>query len=276
MRSIIYDIEVKHKVFYIIQQGRKTGFYLTNRLSKTFFHYLQKGIMVDFEITARTKRIGHHKYYQVAHFNQVVSLSPKRVFYDIYKLRRDMASVLEHHDYYMFLDFEMTMPSYTADEFRPEIIQVGYVIAKAKGPIISSKSYYVLPKTDRTLTKRTKKFLNLDEHIFFEEAITYQKFYTHLKEVIDTYHPKFVVWGKNDVSALNDSYLLHEVEPITKDYDFIDLLKLHKDYYNLKDDLGLFKAYKTYYEVEFKQTHDANDDALVTKYVFDAFLTYMA
>ena len=89
------------------------------------------------------------------------------------------------------------------------------------------------------------------------------------------YNPKLVVWGKNDLSALNDSYVLHDKDKLTSDENFIDLLKLHKDYFNLKDDLGLFKAYKTYYDVAFSQAHDAKDDALVTKYVFDAFLEYM-
>ena len=57
--------------------------------------------------------------------------------------------------------------------------------------------------------------------------------------------------------------------------DFIDLLKLHKDYFNLKDDLGLFKAYQVYYKIDETQAHDAHDDALITKQVFDAFIDYI-
>ena len=100
-------------------------------------------------------------------------------------------------------------------------------------------------------------------------------FYKDLERVIETYHPKLVVWGKNDISALKDSYEMHQKVSLTYEQDFIDLLKLHKDYYNLKDDLGLFKAFKTYYDVEELQVHDAKDDAAVTKYVFDAFMSYM-
>ena len=80
---------------------------------------------------------------------------------------------------------------------------------------------------------------------------------------------------KNDLTALNDSFILNNKPKITEDHDFIDLLKLHKDYFNLKDDLGLFKAYQTYYGITFDQAHDAKDDAFVTKLVFDAFLSYM-
>ncbi|HHW80058.1 MAG TPA: hypothetical protein GX742_04540, partial [Acholeplasmataceae bacterium] len=55
---------------------------------------------------------------------------------------------------------------------------------------------------------------------------------------------------------------------------FVDLLKLHKDYFNLRNDVGLFKAYETYYEKNAEQVHDAKADAKITKKVFDAFLQY--
>ena len=124
--------------------------------------------------------------------------------------------------------------------------------------------------------KRGKE-LNLteDELAFYESAIHYDDFYDKLAFIVNTYHPKFIVWGKNDISALHDSYRLHQKKPLTVATDFIDLLKLHKDYYNLKDDLGLFKAYQTYYKIDETQAHDALDDALITKQVFDAFIDYM-
>jgi sporulation inhibitor KapD len=275
MRRIITDIHIKDQAFFVLYQGRKIGFHLTNKLHKTFFYYLDKGVLVDFEVSPKTKKIGHNIYYQVAYFNQIVSLNPYIIHYDLKKLRQEMYDVLTHNDYYLFIDFEMTMPGYTDKYFVPEIIQVGYVLAKPKEDILVQDGFYVTPILRPTLSKRTKRFLGLDDETFFSQSKPYDEFYLRLKEIIDTYHPKLVVWGKNDISALNDSYKLHDVNKLTEDYQFIDLLKLHKDYYNLKDDLGLFKAYKTYYNVDFKQAHDAKDDALVTKYVFDAFLDYM-
>ncbi|MCR3906219.1 MAG: exonuclease domain-containing protein [Tenericutes bacterium] len=276
MRKIIHSVDPKLKIFYMIFNGRKLGFYMTNRLSKTFFPYLRKGVLIDFEITARMKKIGNMKYYQVAHFNQIISLQPYVVHYDLYKLREDMRTVLASNKYYLFIDFEMTMPGYRdRDCFKSEIIQVGYVLSEAKGNIILQDGYYILPKERRTLSRRTKRFLKLEEETFFNEATEYENFYQKLQDIINIYQPKFVCWGKNDVTALNDSYEFHDKKRLTLDQDFIDLLKLHKDYFNLRDDLGLFKAYKTYYQVDFEQAHDAKDDALVTKYVFDAFLDYM-
>jgi sporulation inhibitor KapD len=275
MTKIIYDINRELKIFYLIIEGRKIGFHLSNRLAKTFFDYLRKGVLVDFEIATKRKKIHGKLYFQVAHFNRIISLEPHRVHYDLYQLRKDMQDVLKQYKYYLFIDFEMTMPGYTSTAFTPEIIQVGYVLSEAQGDIIEQNGYYVLPAPSTNLSKRTKKFLKLDELKFYEDAIHYEKFYEDLNRIIEKYQPKFVVWGKNDITALNDSYRLHHKNAITQDTDFIDLLKLHKDYYNLKDDLGLFKAYKTYFEIDGIQHHDANDDALVTKYVFDAFMLHM-
>lgn len=275
MRKIIYAVDTKHPIFYLILEGRKIGFYLSNRLSKIFMSYLDQGVLVDFEIQPRMKKIGIIYFYQIAHFNQIIRLNPYQIHYDLYRLRDQMKQVLSHNDYYLFIDFEMTMPGYHPDTFRPEIIQVGYVLAQAKKDAILHDGYYILPKDDRTLSKRTKRFLKLEEETFFQEAVPYDVFYTKLKDIIETYHPKLIVWGKNDLTALHDSFNLHEKPKLTTDQDFIDLLKLHKDYFNLKDDLGLFKAYQTYYDVEYDQAHDAKDDAKVTKLVFDAFLSYM-
>ncbi|RJX25690.1 MAG: hypothetical protein C4537_03990 [Acholeplasma sp.] len=275
MKRIIHSINDKTKVFYLVLEGKKIGFYLSNRLAKVFFPYLHEGVLVDFEIQEKTKKIGHEHVYQVAFFEQIISLDPFHVHYDLHRLRKEMQEVLIQDRYYLFIDFEMTMPGYKEINFKPEIIQVGYLLSKAKENALLQEGYYVAPLPQTTLSRRTKKFLSLDELKFYEEAITYQDFYHKLKKIIDQYHPKLVVWGKNDMTALDDSYQIHQVLPLTFTEDFIDLLKLHKDYFNLKDDLGLFKAYQTYYDVAIDQSHDAIDDAHVTKLVFDAFISHM-
>ena len=275
MKKIITSINHQDKVFYIIESGRKLGFHLTNKLSKTFFDYLDEGVLVDFEIGPKVKKIKNRIYYQVAHFNQIISLHPYRVHYDLKKLQKDMKDVLIQDQYYLFIDFEMTMPGYTDVTFLPEIIQVGYVLSKINQQPVKQEGYYVKPILRPTLSRRTKRFLKLDDETFFAQAKPYEILYHDLKNVIETYHPKLVVWGKNDITALSDSYKLNHYPKLTDDKDFIDLLKLHKDYYNLKDDLGLFKAYKTYYQTDLSQVHDAMDDATVTKLVFDAFIHHI-
>ena len=103
MKKIIWSIDIKTKVFYLIINGRKVGFYLSNRLAKTFFMYLRKGVLVDFEVSARKKRIGVFSYYQVSHFNQIISLKPYYVHYDLNKMRAEMKQVLESNQYYLFI-----------------------------------------------------------------------------------------------------------------------------------------------------------------------------
>lgn len=275
MKRIIHSINEHTKVFYLILEGKKIGFYLSNRLAKVFFPYLHEGVLVDFAIQEKMKKIGHEHVYQVAFFEQIISLDPYHIHYDLHKLRKEMQEVLNQDRYYLFIDFEMTMPGYKEVDFKPEIIQVGYLLAKAKENPIIQEGYYVAPRATTTLSKRTKKFLSLDETKFYEEAIPYPAFYEKLNQIIRQYQPKLVVWGKNDMTALDDSYIIHQVTSLTSESDFIDLLKLHKDYFNLKDDLGLFKAYQAYYDIAIDQSHDAIDDAHVTKLVFDAFISHM-
>ena len=52
------------------------------------------------------------------------------------------------------------------------------------------------------------------------------------------------------------------------------MLVLHRDYFNINQDIGLFKAYQTYFpENNIKpQKHDAVEDARVTKTIFFEFL----
>jgi sporulation inhibitor KapD len=275
VRKIISKVNYKQKAFYIISEGKMIGFYLSNRLAKTFLHHLREGILVDFVYSNHKKRYHNRYLFQVLYFQQIISLDPYYIHFDLEQLRLDMRNVLNQHDYFLFLDFEMTMPGYRQKGFRTEIIQVGYVLSKAKGPIIIEDGYYVLPLDLRSMTRRTYKFLSINEELFLNEAKPYSHFYQALAQIIDQYHPKLVVWGKNDATILEDSYQLQQIPSLTTEKDFIDLLKLHKDYYNLKDDLGLFKAYKAYYDVEHKQAHHAKDDALVTKYVFDGFIDLM-
>lgn len=275
MKKIIWSVNRKSNIFYLVMEGKRVGFYLTARLAKTFMPYLKQGVMVDFAVTGKTKKIGTEMAHQVAHFILVASLDPDVIHYDLMAMRQQMQEVLSKHEHYVFIDFEMTMPGYQKTPFRPEIIQIGYVVSKAKKDVIESGSAYVLPKTDRVLTKRTRRFLMIEDDDFFRQAVPYKTVYELIARLKQTYHPKYVVWGKNDVVALLDSYQLNQVDPLCDETDFIDLLKLHKDYFNLKDDLGLFKAYKGYYGTDFEQRHDASDDALVTKFVFDAFVMAM-
>lgn len=254
-------------------EGQRVGFYLTRSLAKIFSEHLEKGYLIDFEISDFSKTIGREKFYQVSHFNKIESLKPYSIIYDIELLRRDMKNVIVKYDYYLFIDFEMSMPGYKRGPFQSEIIQFGAELTDNKGNSILGRNYYIKPLAKK-LSLRTIKFLDLDLDEFNRDSKPFDYFYLDLKDIINTYQPKIVVWGKNDVMALTSAYELHNLLPLTTEYDFFDLLTLHKDYFNLNQDLGLFKAYQTYFPNDKikKQKHDAKDDANITKTIFFEFL----
>lgn len=274
MKLIIKDINKNKKTFYCYIGNRKIGFYLTNRLAKIFFDLLEEGVLVDFEISSNEKRIGKRLYHQVMHFNEIKKLTNSRALYNHKKLKKDMVTFLEEKDYFLFLDLEMTIPYPRQRNFIPEIVQYGLYLTNKEGNSIFEDGSYVKTELQNPVSRRTFRFLNIGEDIYHSQAKHFDHFYQILKAILDKYNPKIVVWGKNDIIAIEHSYNIHKVEELTTRNNFIDLLKLHKDYFNLKNDLGLFKAYETYYEKSFAQVHDAKADAKVTKKVFDAFLEY--
>ncbi|MBN3490701.1 hypothetical protein JV173_04140 [Acholeplasma equirhinis] len=279
MKTFIHDIDEKKKLFYCIINRKKEAFYLSNRLAKTFFPILKVNQLVDFEVKdLQVRKFEGHpmKVYPVSYFKEIINLKPKRVLYDLEQLRKDMKKVLKKYKYFLFLDLEMSMPGYGPEKFIPEIIQAGYVLSNKAGDVLVDEGYYIRPKHDSAINKRTIKFLKLDEEHFFNTAKTYKYFYEGLKEIVSKFKPQIVVWGKNDIQALNFSYEINHMQPLTKENMFIDLLKLHKDYFNLQNDLGLFDAYKQYYLTDLEdQSHDARTDAIITKDVFDAFISQM-
>jgi sporulation inhibitor KapD len=272
MRAIVYRIDEIKKIVWIKKRNKLIPFMLSNKMAKTYMSVLFDGVLIDFdieELLSKTKKIKH--------LNQIISLRPYRVIHDTFQLRKDMFQVINKIHNYVFIDFEMNMPAYghKGKTFQSEIIQYGYIVTNKYFEELERGSNYVFTKSHSLLSDRTLKFLKLDLDTYIDQAISYYTFYDQLRFLKDTYQPKFVIWGKNDLQVLNDSYMLHDKEKITSDLDFIDALKLHKDYYDLKDDLGLFAAFNTYYETLEDQAHDALTDAMMTAQIMKAFKDIM-
>src|SRR5690554_3206445 len=166
MKTLIHSTNPKQKIFYCIINQKKEAFYLPNRLAKVFLTILKKGVLVDFEVTTPVQRKVDNKYinvYPVSHFNLIMQLKPRRVLYDLNKLRLDMKRVLKKYKHFLFLDLEMSMPGYKRGPHTPEIIQVGYVLAHKSGEVIMDNGYFVRALKEDAINKRTIKFLDLDE-----------------------------------------------------------------------------------------------------------------
>lgn len=276
MKRIIHSIDEKNHYFGTVSDGKIEYYYLTKAQAKKYFAYLDKGYLVDFELYNKRKKIDDRYAWQVAYFSLIKAPINKRhrVIYDLRKIRSQMRRVLEDIEYVLFLDLEMTMPPYFKGPFEAEIIQAGYVLRSSEGEVLIQDKIFVKPTKYPKISPRTEKFLKLDQR-YYEQAVDYMIFYNQIYDIISVYKPKIIVWGRNDIIALKASYQINQVKSLADDHQFINLLQIHKNYYNLSDDLGLFKAYELYYHKAYNQAHDALDDALVTKYVFDALLIQM-
>lgn len=271
MRAIIYSIDYEKRYVYIRENRRLIKLLLSHKIASIFLPILNPGMLIDVD----TKRV-HRYLHKVKTFKQVISLKPYRMLYDIDMLRLDMQAFMEDIKHFVFLDFEMSMPSYKhKGYFQSEIIQFGLVVTDHKFTPLYESSHYLYDQHKHPLTERTKKFLKLDQETYDQQAMPYALLYETMDYIKKTYQPKWVVWGKNDIQVLKDSFNIHEKSSLLESTDFIDMLKLHKDYYHLKDDLGLLKAYQMYYQDTVTQSHDALDDAKMTLYITKAFMKLM-
>lgn len=271
MKKIIHKVNEKLGYFEVIVSDKIVYIYLTKRQRKQYNDYLVEGNFVEFTLKDKTKKINKINAHSLNYFITIERKTKRgtKVLYDLNVIRNNILEVLSNFNYYLFMDLEMTMPHYYKTPFEAEIIQVGYVLTNKNLEVIKKDNYYVTPTKYKKISKRTTNFLNITLDVF-DNANEYSYFYEDLKKLINKYHPKIIVWGRNDVLAINKSYKLNDVRQLTKRNDFIDLLNIHKTYYQLDDDLGLFSAYEKYYGKMLNQEHDALDDAKVMMDVFKA------
>ena len=188
-----------------------------------------------------------------------------------HELRQTINTLLDSN-YYAFLDLEFSMsgPEYRGMKFHPEIIQFGLIIADAEGNLVEKFSAYVKPTLFPHVSGKTQEFLKITESAI-AYGMSYQDFYDYIKEVIARYNPIFLVWGVSDGFILENSYLLNQVEPLFEPDQLIDLQRVHRQYYQIGQDIGLYNAIKSYEIFTGTQIHDAIVDALVLHNIFYKF-----
>lgn len=275
----IREVDYDNRIFSILRKNRIEYFYLSRNQMKRYSSYLYAGLFVYFRSSDLKKHHHHYLCYDVISFIKMMRKTRKgnTVFYDIDTIQEGVVKLLNQNHNRMFLDLEFTMPpfQYTKDsygkEFMPEIIQYGIYIENKDGQLLDCDSALVKPVDKKGLNSRTYGFLNLGPNNF-RKAISYLEFYNNLKYYMETYNPVIYVWGKNDMSVMENSYNIHSVPSITKRKDFINLMQVIKNYYSIKSDIGLFKAAELFQnKQESLQGHDALDDAYMTMKVFHLF-----
>jgi len=202
---------------------------------------------------------------------KILNEAIKYVCYDLKNIKSGTKDLVNELGVKMFLDLEMSMHPYKQDKnFKQEIIQVGIHMVDKEGHIIYKYNELVKPTIHKKLTRRTIKFLKLTQEEV-DQGIPFSEFYFEFRRLIEKYDPAVIVWGRNDFLALRDGYKINELPSLHKKTRYINLLKVHKNYYNLKNDLGLFNALSLYQERPDKQAHNAYEDAFVTSLIFDGF-----
>lgn len=271
--GVIHDADIDNRYFSMLINGQLYFFYLQNNLIKKFKKYLHKGRFVQFECYDESAIIEHRRMFKVKHFIKIIRKRYRKqeIYYDIDIIRSGIVDLVNGMENMMFLDLEMSMHDWNVSKsFKSEIIQAGYIITDKDGNYLHQDSFYIRPTLFKKLTKRTKTFLKIDDDDL-NNGLSYQNFYDKFNGILDKYNPTIIVWGKNDILSLKDSYNLNGVPSLEAKCNFVNILQVQKNYYNLKSDLGLFKAYKAYLGNDYVQAHDALEDAIVTKDVFFAF-----
>ncbi len=272
--GILHGVIDDKRIIAIKSKKKVNFYYMSKGMFKNFMMYFTPEIYV-FLTVSTSKRV--HKGYLVQNVISIEKvLSPKKnvpkVYYDISIIKSGVKRIVNKKCNKLFIDFEMSMPPYSDyKNFVSEIIQVGYILTDNEGHEIERYRNYVKPKIYPVISLRTIKFLHVMQ-ADIDTGIEYIELYSKLKKIKHDYNPMVFVWGKNDQLELNKLNKLHKLNNFTKTMQFMDLLNLHKIYFGLKNDLGLFNAFNMYSDVDLsKQKHDAFEDALVTKQIFDSF-----
>ena len=272
----IHTIDIKNKLVGILINKKIQFYYFQNSQMNLFKRYLYVGNWVEIEYDESHKIIkGKKEAFIVSFVYKISSIDKynKIIYYDKKMLNTSLSNFLKSLGNIMVLDLEMTMPSYNfkGKGFKAEIIQAGYMIINGEGEEIARYSKYIKPILQPKLSKRAEDFLKLDSFEFEANAISYDEFYEEFSEALDIYKPVILVYGKNDIIVLNDSYTINDKPSLSYKTRFINLCQLIKNYYDLRNDPGLFKLYKIYYDNQDIQIHDAFNDSEVTALVFKAF-----
>jgi len=270
----IKNIYPKKRIISLLVQDKVVYFYLQRNLMKKFSRYLIKGRFISFEAFEEVKVMHKLKTYQVDHFIKIIMQRHRKqvVYYDLSVVKNEIKDLLERKKYRMYLDLELAMhPYYKTNNFVQEIIQSGLVLEDADGNILEKHFDFVKPVKFPKITSRTAKFLNVTQKEI-DSGIIPIEYHTKLKRIIDNYDPMIIVWGKNDIIALKEFAKINNLQLITPREKFINLLQIHKNYFNLKNDIGLFNCYKNYGFELAKQNHNALEDAEITRLIYHEFV----
>lgn len=274
----VIDTIPKERVLKLLSSDRIVYLYFQRKDFKEFGPYFFDKPYLFVEASDEGKKIGKYITHEVIAFERIVQPSKynackkRTIFFDMETIKKGVRKLINKPHYKMFIDLEFTMPSYyqTMPHVQ-EIIQYGFVIEDDKGNIVFEDSSLVRPSKPYNLNARTLKFLSRKRGDF-EGATSYKEFYNELKWCLKKYDPKIYAWGKSDILIIEQSFIINKVKPLDIRERHINLMQVIKNYYNLKDEIGLFQTYEEMSKnTMHPQLHDALEDAMVTREIYWMF-----
>jgi|AntRauTorckE6833_2_1112554.scaffolds.fasta_scaffold00274_21 sporulation inhibitor KapD len=268
----ILDVDTRKRTITMVYKNKKQSLYFQRALFNTYLPFLKENHFIVLKADYPSIRRGekHSTVREVVKLIQSIG-GKRRILFSIRHLRDDMRTFIKGLGKKLYLDFEMTMHPYHVDKnFTQEIIQVGYILVDETDQVLNRYEGYIQPTKHKYLTKRTLKFLKIEQRAV-DAGMEFKNFYDHLKDIVIRHDPAIIVWGKNDFMALDDAYKINKVPSLASESRFVNLLQLHKIYFRYKNDLGLKNAFTMYGNTLEEQKHDAYEDAWMTKKVFEGF-----
>ena len=268
----IQKIDVKNRIVGILAEDKLVYVHMTNKVLKEFKPYLTKKPFVFLEVSDEKIIIDNISCLTLDYFIKIMIPSGKytKVYFDINDIKNNIKSLVNSLNYKMFLDLEFSWPI-PYSHMPAEILQYGYVIIDKDDKIVEEGNALVKPLRNTSLNKGTLDFLH-HEFSDFDNACPYIEFYQLLERIIKQYDPKIIAWGRNDVLALEQSFKINHLHPLDVRNRYINLMQVMKNYYSYKKEMGLFSTFQELTGAEEKeQAHDAYEDAMIAKKIFEIF-----
>ncbi len=267
----IEHLDTRRRTLTLKTPRAKRAYYLQRAQFNRYLPLLAKGNYVVLDAGDIQRKHGLHRF-KIRRIRRIVA--PGRRPRDVFsqrRLREGVRRFINRIGTRLFLDFEMSMhPYHKQPDFTQEIIQAGYVLVDAADNVLEEHRTFIRPKKHPRITPRTKKFLDVGQ-ADVDDGVSFETFYARLRGLVQEHAPAIVVWGRNDKLALQEAYTIHNLRPLGRGARFVNLLELHKNYFHLKNDLGLLKTYLAYGFQQDEQAHDALEDARMTRHIFTAF-----
>ncbi len=268
----VHYIDKKERLMSVVVDGSIQYFHLTNKNIKDFKAYLAKKPYVYFEAVEEFENYSNIKCQDVDHFIKIVNPTNNEmeVYYDLQVIQNGVRDVVNQEHNRLFIDLEFSlvgMNRYAVSE----IVQYGIVLEDKDGNIVFEDASLVKPMRANSLNRLTLQFLSRDISDF-DNACPYIEFYQLLERLIEDYNPKIIAWGRNDWLSIERSFKLNHLHPLDVRNRYMNLMQVIKNYYNYKQEMGLFNTYKEMAKIDMQeQIHDALEDAMVEREIFHLF-----